>query len=194
MSGAASGAALEAKQAEQQRQCERWVAAAAESGPVQFVLAAMRKRGCDVSPSFFRCVHSPNLKSAGAFAVSEDRTTSILMYYNCLRGERHARETMVHELIHAYDYCRADVRWTDLRHHACTEVRAAALSGDCSFRNEAFRGHLAMFDHHRECVRRRAELSVRMNPHCPGELEAMRAVDAVFDKCYDDKEPFGCIP
>jgi hypothetical protein len=31
-------------------------------------------------------------------------------------------KTVAHELIHAYDDCRADIAWTNCVHHACTEV------------------------------------------------------------------------
>jgi hypothetical protein len=31
-------------------------------------------------------------------------------------------DTIVHEMIHAFDHCRFDVNWLDLRHHACSEV------------------------------------------------------------------------
>jgi Peptidase M76 family len=39
------------------------------------------------------------------------------------------------------------------------------------------------------CVRRRAELSVAMNPHC-GPKKAKAAVDKVFDQCFADTAPF----
>lgn len=48
---------------------------------------------------------------------------------------------MIHELIHAYDYCRANLVLENCRHHACTEIRAASLSGDCDFFNELKRGN-----------------------------------------------------
>lgn len=45
---------------------------------------------------------------------------------------------MRHEMIHAYDHCRAkDLDWNSCRHHACSEIRAAVLSGDCTFRRVA---------------------------------------------------------
>ena len=38
---------------------------------------------------------------------------------------------LAHELIHAYDvHARRNMNWMDLKHHACSEVRAANLS-DC---------------------------------------------------------------
>ena len=34
----------------------------------------------------------------------------------------HMNETLTHELVHSYDYCRAKLDWNDLHHLACTEV------------------------------------------------------------------------
>ena len=36
-------------------------------------------------------------------------------------------ETLTHELVHSYDYCRAKLDWNDLHHLACTEVRVALV-------------------------------------------------------------------
>lgn len=44
--------------------------------------------------------------------------------------------TLTHELIHAYDLCRAEVDFHNPIHHACTEIRAANLSGNCTFMRE----------------------------------------------------------
>ena len=40
------------------------------------------------------------------------------------------------------------------------------------------------------CVRRRAELSVAMNPVCGGRIGAGKIVDAVARRCMDDLAPF----
>ena len=42
------------------------------------------------------------------------------------------------------------------------------------------------------CVRRRAALSVNMNPACSGKGEA--AVDAAWEACYNDTAPFDRAP
>lgn len=101
----------------------------------------------------------------------------------------------MHELIHAYDHCRAkDLDWTNCEHHACTEIRAASLSGDCDFIMEAKRGNLSLAGQHQKCVRRRAILSVSMNPYCEKDGCAEKAVDAVFSKCFEDTAPFDRRP
>ncbi|KFM24793.1 ADP-ribosylation factor GTPase-activating protein AGD7 [Auxenochlorella protothecoides] len=102
---------------------------------------------------------------------------------------------LTHELIHAYDHCRAaSLDWASLEHHACSEIRAASLSGDCNYRMEVMRGNFSLQKQHQVCVRRRAELSVGMNPHCRGPGEAAAAVDAVFDRCFRDTAPFDRRP
>ena len=73
------------------------------------------------------------------------------------------------------------------------QVRAANLSGDCWWKQEMLRGNLGIRAQHKACVRRRAELSVGMNPYCGG-AKARAAVDAVFDTCFKDTQPFDRIP
>eukprot|EP00798_Chlamydomonas_sp_ICE-L_P002843 gene2843-17745_t len=111
------------------------------------------------------------------------------------------QNTVAHELIHAYDNCRnADLDFSNCRHHACSEVRAANLSGDCSFLEEFQRGNISLFSpsswrgHLKRCVRRRAALSVALNPRCGGAAGAKVAVDAVFDECVRDTAPFEKVP
>ena len=37
-------------------------------------------------------------------------------------GKKHMEHTLTHELVHMYDHCKFDVDWSNLRHHACSEV------------------------------------------------------------------------
>lgn len=67
-------------------------------------------------------------------------------------------------------------------------------AGDCTFKMELMRGNLGVRQQHQKCVRRRAELSVAMNPYCGGPAGAKKAVDAVFDTCFADTAPFDRIP
>ena len=47
---------------------------------------------------------------------------------------------------------------------------------------------------HQECVRRRAKLSIAMNPACGDNETQLKAVDDCFDKCFADTAPFDRIP
>jgi hypothetical protein len=75
------------------------------------------------------------------------------------------------------------------------QIRAANLSGDCSFYQEFVRGNLseAMVGQHKRCVRRRALLSVSLNPHCQGG-KAEQAVGDMMKHCFRDTDPFPRIP
>ena len=73
-------------------------------------------------------------------------------------------------------------------------MRAANLSGDCSFSQELLRGNLGLVAQQQACVRRRAELSVAMNPACAARGAARAAVDACFGECIKDTAPFERAP
>ena len=60
-------------------------------------------------------------------------------------------------------------------------------------KQEWLRGNLGVFKQHQACVKRRAELSVAMNPLCAGAA-ARRAVDRAFPTCFKDTAPFDDIP
>lgn len=42
---------------------------------------------------------------------------------NHVSAQEEVNHTLTHELIHAYDHCRAaDLDWRNCEHHACSEV------------------------------------------------------------------------
>lgn len=43
-------------------------------------------------------------------------------------------------------------------------------------------------------MKRRAELSVAMNPGCSSRYKARAAIDRVFDRCFADTAPFDRCP
>lgn len=95
---------------------------------------------------------------------------NILLCSNHLTTQSHTSNTLVHEAIHAFDSCRANVDWSNCVHHACSEIRAAALSGDCNFTREVFlRRNFSIAKQFQKCVKRRAELSVSLNPYCDAD-------------------------
>lgn len=119
----------------------------------------------------------------------------VVICSNHLSAQEEVSHALTHELIHAYDHCRgADLDWTNCEHHACSEIRAASLSGDCHFKQELLRGNTGFRGQHQRCVRRRAELSVGMNPHCKGPGRAKQAVEQTFEQCFADTAPFDRIP
>ena len=93
--------------------------------------------------------------------------------------------------MHVYDHLRFEVNWDDLRHSACSEIRASALSGECRFLHEFWtNGQWKLNKGYQDCVRRRATISTRSRPQCKDDVHAERVVNEVFDSCLNDTRPF----
>lgn len=118
----------------------------------------------------------------------------ILLCQNRLKDKWHLEDTLSHELIHWYDNLKWDVNWLNLRHHACSEIRASSLSGECRFWQEYKRRGMGngfkVNRGHQECVKRRAILSVIGNPNCKSKEEATKVVNEVWESCFNDTRPF----
>lgn len=173
------------------KQCEEMVEhAQTRNMTVKFMIEKLHEAGCAVGPAFFKVMECDKLVGGG-FAPGD----GVVTCYNHVGSQTEVDEALVHELIHAYDHCRAaNLDWTNLEHHACSEIRAASLSGDCSYKRETQRGHFTIRGQHQVCVKRRAELSVAMNPHCSSHWKARAAIDRVFDTCFADTAPFDRRP
>uniref|UniRef100_A0A3B4XLS9 Mitochondrial inner membrane protease ATP23 n=1 Tax=Seriola lalandi dorsalis TaxID=1841481 RepID=A0A3B4XLS9_SERLL len=138
----------------------------------------------------FSCEDCDGTVSGGFDAAS----SQIVLCQNNIHQQSHMNRVVTHELIHAFDHCRAHVDWfNNFRHLACSEIRAANLSGDCAFSNEVARFNFGVKQHHQECVRGRALRSILAVRKISRE-EAEKIVDEVFDTCFNDHAPFGRIP
>ncbi|KAI8073179.1 metalloprotease ATP23 [Gongronella butleri] len=168
------------------KQCELWKKNLIKNNPpVRFMIDELEKIGKKVTADDFKCMPCDETR-AGGFSPEE----GVLLCQNRLPSKSRQEETMVHEMVHMYDDHKFNVNWTDLSHHACSEIRAASLSGDCRWTNELRRGFYTFTKQHQACVKRRAVLSVQQNPHCKSKEEAERAVNSVFESCFADTRPF----
>ncbi|XP_075132405.1 mitochondrial inner membrane protease ATP23 homolog isoform X2 [Leptodactylus fuscus] len=151
----------------------------------------MKQSGCTVSRDrHFSCEDCDGSVSGGFDAD----TSEIVLCQNNIHNQSHMNRVVTHELIHAFDHCRAHVDWfNNVRHLACSEIRAANLSGDCSLSNEISRFNFGLKQHHQACVRGRALRSILAVRQISREA-AEKAVDDVFETCFNDYEPFGRIP
>merc|ERR1712146_16404 len=136
---------------------------------------------------------------------------------NYMISKAYTTRAIAHELIHAYDQCRAKVDYQNIEHLACTEIRAAALSGDCDMAAEFDRGNFKLKGQHQACVKRRAIAAIttgnqnqnKIQIETKGkneeeknllqrpivdEVEATLAVEKVWSECYKDTNPFPGIP
>ncbi|KAK9317393.1 peptidase M76 family-domain-containing protein [Lipomyces starkeyi] len=156
------------------------------SPTVIFMREQIERIGGQVGREHIICDHCDEYK-AGGFNPS----LGVLLCQNHVANRLHLEDTLAHELIHAYDEMKFHVDWTNLKHHACSEIRASNLSGECRMTNEIFRrGQIKVTRQHQECVRRRAVLSVMGNPNCKDEEMAKKAVAQVWDSCFKDTRPF----
>jgi len=166
--------------------CEKWKTELINYSPsVVFMLKHLKLSGCVVPPSNIVCAPCDLTRSGGFNPAG-----AIVLCQGHFADKKHMEDTLTHELIHMYDHCKFKVDWFNLRHHACSEIRANSLSGDCKWLRELDRGHVSISKQHQACVRRRAILSVRGNPKCPDEATAERAVNDVWESCFNDTRPF----
>lgn len=119
----------------------------------------------------------------------------ILLCANNLPTRKRTEDALAHEMIHAYDHARYKVDPNNMRHQACTEIRASMLSGECRFTQEFFaRGQWKIASQMQECVRRRAVKSLLARPVIQQskdpEKRAEKEVDAVWESCFVDTRPF----
>jgi len=173
-----------------QRQCKQcneykdWLLRYSPS--VRFMQEQIQRIGGNINQNNIVCDECNEMKSGGFHPE-----LGILLCQNKLQSQSHAEDTLTHELVHAYDHCRFDVDWSDLRHHACSEIRASTLSGECRMMNEFLKhGHMKFGRGHQDCVRRRATLSVMGNPNCKNREMAENVVNQVFEHCFNDTRPF----
>ncbi|PVU93928.1 hypothetical protein BB561_002926 [Smittium simulii] len=151
---------------------------------VRFMSESLQKVGCIFKSENISCVECEEERTGG---FSPD--FGIELCCNKMPAKEIMQDTLVHEMVHAYDHCKFNVDWFNLQHHACSEIRAANLSGDCAWIKEAFRGNVGFIKHHQVCVKRRAILAVSENPMCTSKEDAKYAVNKVFKSCFNDTQP-----
>ncbi|XP_056169902.1 mitochondrial inner membrane protease ATP23 isoform X2 [Syzygium oleosum] len=174
---------------------------------VRFLKEQLEKAGCALGDNFIKAVNCDGKVSGGympglgvyefelpAYIIGNEVDPCIVVCSNHMELQDDVNQVVIHELIHAYDECRAaNLDWSNCAHHACSEIRAGHLSGDCHYKRELLRGYMKIRGHEQECVRRRVMKSVTANPHC-SEAAAKDAMEAVWDVCYNDTKPFDRAP
>lgn len=160
----------------------------AKNPRVHKMLDAIEELGCKIPENFFSCRKCSGPVSGGFTPRNDDgpyQPRTVLC--DTPMDDTTFENTLVHELVHAYDQCKQKMDWKNCLHHACSEVRASSLSGECSYMQEFNRGNKNIHNGGKECVQRRAELSLAANPHCA--VATKDAILAVYDYCSNDKAP-----
>lgn len=132
------------------------------------------------------CTSCKDMKSGGFHP-----DYGIVLCANWIQNKSIIEETLSHELIHLYDHLKFNVNFGNLKHHACSEIRASMLSGECKIFNEIFRSGFSNFEKKfQHCIKRRAAISVSANPSCNDLDHAKLIVDSVWNDCFNDTRPF----
>jgi mitochondrial inner membrane protease ATP23 len=156
---------------------------------IRYMSDNIRRLGGDINASNIRC-RTCTTGMLGGF----DHRYGIMLCANYVEKQSMMEDVLAHEMVHAYDHLRFKTNLdheTDLRHTACSEIRASNLSGECRWANEFFRNRIFKFtNHQQDCVRRRAVHSVKMRPNCPDVETAEKVVDEVWHSCFRDTRPF----
>ncbi|XP_038705316.1 mitochondrial inner membrane protease ATP23 homolog isoform X2 [Tripterygium wilfordii] len=124
-------------------ECQDMIQRSLRTPMVIFLREQMEKAGCGVSDKFFKAVYC-QMQMSGCY----NRNKGIMVCSNHMNFQDDVNQVIIHELIHAYDECRAaNLNWTNCAHQACSEIRAGHLSGDCNFKRELLRGYMKIKGH-----------------------------------------------
>lgn len=173
--------------------CESMIDKSLTDPIVVYLLTCLRKSGCPLSRMAIRCGAIPGEKmelTSGFFDARE----GIIINEACIDSGIQLTDTLRHELIHALDYCRTDLNSLEPAKRACSEIRAASLSGECKWSREFMRGNVgirAIRNLFQDCIRRRSIMSLSSDL---GGESAKALVDKYLDICISDTTPFIDIP
>jgi len=170
--------------------CERNVYNCVKNSPlVKLMLGALKASGCKVDIRRHISCEVCDKSVTGGY---DPFTNQVVVCQNSARSEGMIQGVLTHEFIHMFDYCRHKMDLNNVKHLACTEIRAANLA-HCSFMSAMTQGTaspLSIKEQHRICVKERAFQSVKAVKDISDE-DAIEAVESVFEKCYKDLEPLG---
>lgn len=160
------------------------------SNEIKLLIGAMKKYGCDFNLArHVSCETCHNCQ--GGF---DPDFNQIIACKNRTLSSESLHTSMVHEMIHMFDYCRAKFDYNNIRHVACSEIRAANLTF-CSITDRINHIGFKIFwnfkESHHACVKDVAFKSVKAYSPLTSDEKIANAIDEVFPSCYNDLEPFG---
>lgn len=168
--------------------CESLVLEAVNSNPlVKTLISALNRAGCEFSTvRHIACEPLP----PGMLGGFDKDLNQVVICSNKCQDLNKVTQILSHELVHMFDDCSTKIDWTDLRHLACSEVRAANLAHCLGPLSGFMRDGAPLLDGHAACVKAKASRSVQLvGKVSRGQAESV--VEQVFDKCYLDLEPIG---
>lgn len=92
------------------------------------MLAALKDLGCEIDLDTVADCRRCNIAATGGFIPNVngmkegEYKPKVVVCEDNLLGPHYVAQTLAHELVHAYDQCRAKINWRSCYHYACTEV------------------------------------------------------------------------
>ena len=170
-------------------QCEKNIARAIRNSPfIRLMLTGLKEAGCTVTPHrHLVCEPECSPEVSGGY---DQQTNQVVICSNICLTPHKVEEILGHELVHLYDFCTINLDLTKSDHLACTEIRAANLA-HC--KNQFFDTiSRQQWTSHSDRVKHKAASSVRVIKGI-SQSEALKIVENVFTRCYQDLEPIGRV-
>ena len=108
------------------------------------LIESIEALGCKIPDDFIVCRSCGEAGISGGFAVPSSTNQAykpqIVICDDKGLKKKQVAQTLVHELVHAYDFCKTKIEASSCIHRACTEIRASSLSEECNLPSELMRG------------------------------------------------------
>lgn len=171
-------------------ECEESVYKCIKKSPlVKLLMGALKASGCEFD---IRRHISCEICDSTVTGGYDPMLNQIVVCQNSAKGMNAVHGTLVHEMVHMFDYCKHKLDFRNHKHLACTEIRAANLA-HCSYLAGLMHGTVSpikLKQQHAECVADRATWAVAVVRKLD-YVEARTIVESVFTRCYNDLEPIG---
>ena len=160
---------------------------------LKLMVSALKSQGCitDIYERHFSCDICPAGRDIENYGGYDEINNQAFICANNIPNKGAIYGTLLRQLITMFDVCTKKYDFNNARHLACTEVRKANLAY-CNLGAGIIRpnGTLAIKNSHKDCVRDTAVLAMQYLKFVPKDV-AEKAVNEVFDRCYNDLEPIG---
>jgi len=111
--------------------CEINVIKALSSSPrIRLLVQALNDSDCPFLPSRHVACSPCDQSLSGGY---DDQANQVIICSNNCKTPEKVEEILSHELVHMYDYCTAKIDFSNPKHLACSEIRAATLTSCSKF-------------------------------------------------------------
>lgn len=165
--------------------CENFLKQVYQSdSQIESMFKIMKDIQCSFQKENVFCDPCNKLKEYDGIYIKEDE--KLILCYDKLDTIHDLKRVFKHEFVHAFDICTTNFDEKDCNQLACTEIRASHLSGECNKSQEILRGNFK--NTMEDCIKRRSNLSLKAHSQC--REKSMEIIERVFEKCFNNKEPF----